>query len=226
MLKKVATKQRLTREAIAIRCAAEFQDGWLVNLGIGIPTLCSSFVPSGRNVLFHSENGVVGYGRLAMKEEVDIHLVNAGVQHITLGPGAFILDSATAFAIIRSKRLDAAVLGAYEIDEQGDLANYTLSPETGAQLGGAMDVATGAKRLYIVMQHTTPDGRPRLLKKCRLPITAKGVVQRVFTDLGLFDRTPGGYVLREIAPGWTPEEVQAASEAAIHISPDLKVLTA
>ena len=217
-------KQRLTREAIAIRCAAEFQDGWVVNLGIGIPTLCSSFVPSGREVTLHSENGVVGYGRLAFSEEVDLHLVNAGVQHVTLPPGGFVTDSAMAFAIVRGGRLDAAVLGAYEVDEQGNLANYKRSGQTGIQLGGAMDVATGARRLFVVMEHTRRSGEPRLLKNCTLPVTARGAVTKVFTDLGVFEIDKEGFLMTEIAPGWTVEEVQACTEAKLSVRGDVREL--
>ncbi len=219
-------KERLTPEAVAIRCAAEFADGWLVNLGIGRPTLCSNFVPEGRSVVFHAQNGVIGYGRLAFEHEVDIHLINAGLQHVTLLPGAVTLDSADAFAIARSGRLDAAVVGSYEVSEKGDLANYQLPNRKGGQLGGAMDVVSGAKRVFVVMDHTAADGSPRLLRQCTLPITARGVVTRVFTDIGVFDVNAEGFVLAEIAPGWTPGEVQEITEATLTVSPDLRDMDA
>ena len=219
-------KERLTPEAVAIRCAAEFADGWLVNLGIGRPTLCSNFVPEGRSVVFHAQNGVIGYGRLAFEHEVDIHLINAGLQHVTLLPGAVTLDSADAFAIARSGRLDAAVVGSYQVSEKGDLSNYQLPNRKGGQLGGAMDVVTGSKRVFVMMDQTAADGSPRLLRQCTLPITARGVVTRVFTDVGVFDVGPEGFVLAEIVPGWSPDEVQKITEATLIVSPNLREMDA
>ncbi|MBI4232930.1 MAG: 3-oxoacid CoA-transferase subunit B [Chloroflexi bacterium] len=214
-------KPGLDRQTMALRCAREFQDGWIVNLGIGIPTLCSNAVPEGRTVIFQSENGVIGYGPLATPETLDLHLVNAGVQHVTLQPFASIVHHADAFGLIRSGRIDVSVLGAYEVAENGDFANWKVAGKRGGGIGGAMDLAACAKRVYIIMEHVTRDGKPRLLKRCTLPITAPGVVKMVFTDLGVMEVGPQGFILKEIAPGWTPEEVQALTEARLHIPRDL-----
>lgn len=208
-----------------MRCAKEFQDGWIVNLGVGMPTLCSSFVPEGRTVIFHSENGVIGYGALATEENLDLHLVNAGVQHVTLQPFASIVHHADAFAIIRSGRIDACVMGAYEVAENGDFANWKVAGKRGGGIGGAMDLAVSAKRIFIMMEHTTREGEPRLVKHCTLPITAAGVVKMVFTDLGVFEVGSQGFVLTEIAPGWTPEELQALTEARLTIHRNLTEVT-
>ena len=215
------SKERLDRQTMALRCASEFQDGWIVNLGIGIPTLCSNYVPDGRTIVFHSENGVIGYGPLATRETMDIHLVNAGVQHVTLEPFASIVHHADAFGVICGGRISVSVLGSYEVAENGDFANWKLAGKKGGGIGGAMDLAACAQRVFIILEHTTKDGRPRLLKQCSLPVTAPGVVKMVFTDLGVFEVVPEGFLIKEIAPGWTPEEVQELSEAEIHVSPEL-----
>ena len=217
-----ATKERLTREQIILRTTQEFQEGWLVNLGSGLPSYCANYVPPERGVTFHAENGIVGMGKMATAEEVDLHLVNALGQHVLLQPWAAIVDHADSFALVRSGRLDVTVLGAYEVAENGDFANVSREPGKPGAGGGAMDMAANAKRVFVVMQHTTDDGRPRLVKGCTLPLTAPGVVKKVFTDLGVFEVTPGGFVIKEIAPGWTVEEVQALSEATIHTALDLK----
>lgn len=209
------TKQRLSRDLMAARVAAEFQDGWLVNLGVGMPTLCSDFVLAGRRIVFHSENGVVGYGRAASEDEIDPHVVNAGVQPVILQPYASILHHADAFAIIRRGMLDAGVLGAYEVGANGDFANWKMDGRAGGGIGGAMDIAACAQRIFIIMEHTTRDGTPRLLPRCRLPITARGVVSLVVTDLGVFQPHGNEFVLREIAPGYTFEEVAGLTGAPL-----------
>jgi 3-oxoacid CoA-transferase B subunit len=209
------SKQKLTRRQMAARTAAEFGDGWIVNLGIGMPTLCSDFVPDGRRVIFHSENGVVGYGRNASEEERDPHVVNAGVQPVLLEPFASILHHADAFAIVRSGLLDVAVLGAYEVSANGDFANWKTAGRKGGGIGGAMDIAACAQRVFIIMEHTTREGAPRLLRRCALPITAPGVVRLVVTDLGVFQPNGDGFTLHEIAPGYTIEDVQGVSAAAL-----------
>jgi len=211
----VEAKPRLSRDLMAARAAAEFQDGWIVNLGIGIPTLCSDFVPTDRRVIFHSENGVIGYGRNASPEEVDPHVVNAGVRPVLLLPFASIIDHADAFAIIRRGMLDVGVLGAYEVGANGDFANWKIAGRRGGGIGGAMDIATCARRVFIMMEHTTREGTPRLRVRCSLPITAPGVVTTVFTDLGIFDPLGEAFRLREIAPGYTPEEVQRLTDAPL-----------
>jgi len=218
-------KTVLDRQTIAMRCAKEFQDGWIVNLGVGIPTLCSDFVPEDRFVIFHSENGVIGYGPLATKENLDLHLVNAGVQHVTLRPFASIVHHADAFGIIRSGRIDVSVLGSYQVAENGDFANWKVAGKRGGGIGGAMDLAACAKRVFIIMEHTTREGEPRLLKRCTLPITAPGVAKMVFTDLGVFEFGPQGFILKEIAPGWLPEEVQSLTGATLQIDSHLTEVT-
>ena len=217
-------KHPLERQTMCNRLAMEFQDGWVVNLGVGMPTLCSNYDFGDTDILFQSENGVIGYGPLAAEGEEDIHLVNAGGQHVTLQQGAAIIHHADSFSLIRAGYVDVTVMGAYEVAENGDFANWKTLGRKGGGIGGAMDLAVGAQRVWIAMEHVTRDGNPRLLKRCALPVTAVGVVQRVVTDLGLFDVTPEGFLMREIAPGYTPEDVQAVTEAKLIISPDLKPL--
>ena len=214
-------KVPLTRQAMANRLAMEFQDGWVVNLGVGIPTLCSNFDFSDKTVIFHSENGVIGYGPIVPEGQEDLHLVNAGRQYISLVPGAAIVHHADSFSIIRGGYVDASVLGAYEVAENGEFANWKRKGRKGGGIGGAMDLAVGAKRVFIVMEHTTRDGEPRLLRRCTLPVTAIGVVKLVVTSLGLFEVTSGGFLLKEIAPGYTPQEVQSVTEARLIVSKDL-----
>ena len=218
----MAEKPRLTRQAMCDRLAMEFQDGWIVNLGVGMPTLCSNYVDPTKNLVFHSENGVIGYGPLAKPEEVDRHLVNAGGQNVTAVPGMAIVHHADSFALIRKGMLDVTVMGAYEVAENGDFANWRIPPRKGGGIGGAMDLAACAKRVFIALEHTTREGKPRLLKRCTLPITAPGVVTLVATDLGLFAVTPQGLQLREYAPGWTSEEIQELTEARLSIADDMR----
>jgi 3-oxoadipate CoA-transferase, beta subunit len=214
-------KAKLTRNQMAARAAAEFQDGWIVNLGIGIPTLCSDYVLPGRRVIFHSENGVIGYGRNASGDEVDPHLVNAGVQPVVLLPFAATIHHADAFAVIRRGLLDVGALGAYEASANGDFANWKTAGRFGGGIGGAMDIAACAKRIFILMEHTTRDGSPRLLSHCSLPVTARGVVKLVVTDLGVFEPLGEAFRLREVAPGYTLEEVQAVTGAPLVADPVL-----
>jgi 3-oxoacid CoA-transferase B subunit len=206
---------RLTRDLIAARVASELQDGWVVNLGIGMPTLCSDFVPVDRRVIFHAENGVIGYGRRSTEEEVGPHIVNAGVQPVELTPLASIVHHADSFALIRGGWLDAAVLGAYEVACNGDFSNWRLAGRRGGSIGGAMDIAACAKRLYVMMEHTTREGTPRLLMQCTLALTAPAAVRLVFTDLGVFEPIGSAFRLLEIAPGWTVPEVQALTAAPL-----------
>ena len=235
---------RLTRDLMAARVAAEFEDGWIVNLGVGIPTLCSNYSIEGKEIVFQSEKGrisqrfapttqlrakrsssslgVIGYGGMPPKGQEDLHLVNAGGQYVTLNPGAAIVHHADAFAVIRGGHVDVSVMGSYQVAENGDFANWRVAGRMGGGIGGAMDLAVGAKRVFIMMEHTTRKGEPRLLKELTLPATARGVVKLVMTDLGLFDVTPQGFRLREIAPGFTPDEVQKLTEAHLVIPRDLK----
>ena len=219
-------KSPLGRQTMCDRLAMEFQDGWLVNLGVGMPTLCANYDFGDKDVTFHSENGVIGYGPLAREGEKDPHLVNASAQYCTLNPGAAIIHHADSFALIRGGYLDVTVLGAYEVAENGDFANWRTAGRKGGGIGGAMDLAVGSKRVYIAMEHTTREGKPRLLTRCTLPVTAVGVVKLVATNLGLFEVTSGGFLLREIAPGYAPEEVQAVTEARLIVADDLKELQA
>jgi len=199
------------RQQIADRLAREFQDGWIVNLGVGMPTLCSNTDIGDRRVIYHAENGVIGYGPVAAPGEEDFNLVNAGGQNVTLLPGAAVVHHADSFAIIRSGRIDVTVMGAYEATCNGDFANWKLAGQKGGGIGGAMDLAVGAKRVFIMLEHRTRDGKPRLLERCTLPVTARGVVTLVATDLGLFAPTGEGFAVRDLASGVTLEEVRGAT---------------
>ena len=215
-------KPKLQRQAMCDRLAMEFQDDWIVNLGVGMPTLCSNYVDPNKDLIFHSENGVIGYGPLAPAGEEDKHLVNAGGQNVVPVPGMAIVHHADSFALIRGGMVDVTVMGAYEVAENGDFANWRIPNRKGGGIGGAMDLAACAKQVFIAMEHTTRDGKPRMLKRCALPITAPGVVTLVATDLGLFKVTAEGFELREHAPGWNPEEIQELTEADLLIPSDLK----
>ena len=183
-------KPKLQRQAMCDRLAMEFQDDWIVNLGVGMPTLCSNYVDPAKDLIFHSENGVIGYGPLAPAGEEDKHLVNAGGQNVVPVPGMAIVHHADSFALIRGGLVDVTVMGAYEVAENGDFANWRIPNRKGGGIGGAMDLAACAKQVFIAMEHTTRDGKPRMLKRCALPITAPGVVTLVATDLGLFKGNP------------------------------------
>jgi 3-oxoacid CoA-transferase B subunit len=210
-------KPKLTRQAMCDRLAMEFEDDWIVNLGVGIPTLCSNYDDPSIDITYHSENGVIGYGPLAAEGEEIPHLVNAGAQMVTAAPGMAIVNHEDSFALIRGGMIDVTVMGAYEVSENGDFANWRLPNRKGGGIGGAMDLAACAKRVFIALEHNTRDGKPKLLSRCQLPITAPGVVKTVATDLGLFDVTPEGFRIRELAPGWTPTEVQEHTEAKLVI---------
>ena len=218
----MADKPKLDRQAMCDRLAMEFQDEWIVNLGVGMPTLCSNYVDPDKFIITHSENGVIGYGPLAPEGAQDKHLVNAGGQFVTAGPLMSIVHHADSFGIIRGGMVDVTVMGSYEVAENGDFANWRIPSRKGGGIGGAMDLAACAKRVFIAMEHTTREGEPRMLKRCRLPITAPGVVKLVATDLGLFEITDQGFVLREHAPGWNPEEIQELTEATLIIPSGLK----
>ena len=215
-------KPRLQRQAMCDRLAMEFQDEWIVNLGVGMPTLCSNYVDPDKDLVFHSENGVIGYGPLAPAGEEDPHLVNAGGQNVTAVPGMAIVHHADSFALIRKGMVDVTVMGAYEVAENGDFANWRIPTRKGGGIGGAMDLAACAKQVFIAMEHCTREGQPRMLKRCALPITAPGVVTLVATDLGLFRVTPQGFELREHAPGWSAEDIQELTEAQLIIPEDLQ----
>jgi 3-oxoadipate CoA-transferase, beta subunit len=215
--------ERLTRDLMAARITAEFQEGWIANLGVGMPTMCSDFLPADKFIVLHSENGLIGYGRAASVEEAGPYVVNAGLIPVLLQDYAAILHHADAFAVIRGGRLDVAVLGAYEVAANGDFANWkTAVGKSGGGIGGAMDLASCAQRIFIMMEHTLRDGTPRLLMECKLPVTARGVVKLVMTDLGLFEPTGNGFRILEIAPGFTVDEVATLTEAPLEASPNLR----
>lgn len=217
----VITKERMDREVIAMRVAREFQHGMVVNLGIGIPTLCSNFVPEGRAIVYHSESGVLGYGELAPEGEEDMDFINAGGQFVTLNPGASFFHSADSFAMIRGGHVDITVLGALQVSERGDLANWFI-PERGiGNVGGAMDLAVGAKRVIAAMEHNDRQGNPKVVGECTYPLTGKGCVSLIVTDLAVIEVTRQGLILKEIAPGWTVEEVRSQTGAPLTPAPDL-----
>jgi 3-oxoacid CoA-transferase B subunit len=204
-----------SRQQMADRLAREFQDGWIVNLGVGIPTLCSNTDIGGREITYHAENGVIGYGPVLPEGQEDLHLVNAGGQNVSLNPGAAVVHHADSFSIIRSGRIDVTVMGAYEVACNGDFANWKVAGAKGGGIGGAMDLAACAKRVYIILEHNTRSGAPRLVERCALPVTARGVVTLVATNLGLFEPLGEGFRLRELAPGITLEAARAATGAAL-----------
>ena len=214
-------RDRLDREVIAMRVARELQDGDVVNLGIGIPTLCSQFVPEGRQILYHSESGVLNYGPMAEPGEEDIDLTNAGGQFLASYPGMSFFNSADAFAMIRGGHVDVAVLGALQVSERGDLANWML-PERGiGNVGGAMDLAMGARRIIVAMEHTDRNGNSKLVKQCAYPLTGAACVSLIVTDIAVMEVAPEGLVLAEVAPGWTAEDVQNETEPRLTVSPGL-----
>ncbi|MEK7777675.1 MAG: 3-oxoacid CoA-transferase subunit B [Chloroflexota bacterium] len=213
---------RLDREAIAMRVAKELPDGAYVNLGIGIPTLVSQFVPEGRTVIYHAEDGILNYGPLSGPDHEDIDLINAGLQFLLPVPGMAFFHSADAFAMIRGGYIDIAVLGAFQVSERGDLANW-IRPERGVgNIGGAMDLAAGAKRLIVAMEHTDPQGKPKVLRECSFPLTGSRCVSLIVTDVAVIEVTPSGLLLREVAPGWTPKEVQEITEPRLALAASLK----
>lgn len=215
-------KQRLDRETVAMRVAREFQDGDVVNLGIGIPTLASNFIPEGRQVIFHTENGALGFGPIAPEGEEEIDLINAGGQFVTSLPGMCFFHHADSFAMIRGGHIDITVLGGLQVSEKGDLANW-MSPERGVgNIGGSMDLAVGARRVIVAMEHTTTDGQPKIVRECSYPLTARGCVDLIVSDVAVIEVTPHGLVLREVAPGWSAEEVQALTEPQLLVAEDLE----
>lgn len=214
-------KFRLDRETIAMRVAKELQDGDVVNLGIGIPSLCSQFVPEGRDVLYHSESGVLNFGPMADEGDEDVDLTNASGHFLAWHPGMSFFHSADAFAMIRGGHIDVTVLGALQVSAGGDLANWML-PERGVgNVGGAMDLAAGAKRVIVAMEHTDRAGNSKVVQECSYPLTGKACVHLIVTDIAVMEVIPDGLLLREVAPGWSPQEVQAQTDAALIISPAL-----
>jgi 3-oxoacid CoA-transferase B subunit len=215
----------LSRQQMADRIARLFEDGWIVNLGVGMPTLCSNTDIGETDIIYHSENGVIGYGPIAPAGEEDLHLVNAGGQHVTLRPGAAVVHHADSFAMIRAGRIDVTVLGAYEVACNGDFANWKVAGAKGGGIGGAMDLAAGAKNVFLILEHTTRNGAPRLVRECAIPATARGVVKKVMTNYGLFEPAGNAFRLLEIAPGIEVEQVRAATGAELVVGSDLRRVT-
>jgi 3-oxoadipate CoA-transferase, beta subunit len=219
--------KRLTRNEIASRVAREIPDGSFVNLGIGLPTLVADYVPHGIEVLLHSENGILNVGPKPPAGEEDWDLVNAGKEPVTLLPGGAYFDSSLSFMMMRGGHLDYSILGAYQISGSGDLANWSMGTNNDLPaVGGAMDLAVGARKIWAIMEHVTKSGAPRIVRTCTLPLTAPRVVTRIFTDLAVIDVTPDGLVLREIVASLDLARLQEMTEASLSTSDDLKVLTA
>jgi len=222
MMGSLADKERLPRDIVAMRVAKELPDGSYVNLGIGIPTMVSSFVPEGRTVFYHSESGILNCGPLAEEGNEDIDLINAGGQYLQIIDGMSFFDSAEAFAMIRGGHVDVTVLGSHQVSATGDLANWMLPQRGVGNVGGAMDLATGASGVIVAMEHTDRNGEPKIVQECTFPLTGKGCVYLIVTDLAVIECDGHGLTLKEVAPGWTPEEVQQLTGAILAISPDVK----
>lgn len=213
------------REFITRRIAKEFKDGDVVNLGVGMPTMVANYIPEGIHVVLQAENGILGVGPAAAEESKTIDCIDAGGNFVSTLPGACFFDSAFSFSIIRGGHVNITVLGALEVDEEGNLANWMIPGKKVPGMGGAMDLVVGAQRVILSMEHVNKDGSSKILKKCTMPLTAVGVVKTVVTDMAVMDIVPGiGFVLKEIAPGYTVEDVQKATEAILTISPDLKTI--
>lgn len=215
----------LNKEQIAKRIAQELQDGFYVNLGIGIPTLVANYIPEGVNVVLQSENGLLGMGPFPYDGEEDADLINAGKQTITTLPGSAFFDSAMSFGMIRAGKVDLTVLGAMEVAENGDIANWKIPKKMVKGMGGAMDLVAAAKNIIVAMQHTNPKGESKLLAACSLPLTGVGCVRKIVTDLGVFDITPEGFLCLERAPGVSVEEIKAKTAGRLTIADDVKEMT-
>jgi 3-oxoacid CoA-transferase B subunit len=216
-------KDRLPRELIAMRVARELRPGDFVNLGIGIPNLVADFTDPGKGVIFHAENGLLGIARAQEAGRIEIpDMMNAGNQPVMPIDGAWLMDSAESFAIVRGGHLDVAVLGGLQVAANGDLANWMRPGRAVGSVGGAADIAAGARQLFVAMEHTTKEGEFKIVDRCTYPLTAVGVVKKVFTDIAVLSVDEVGFLLEEVAPGWTAEEVQSQSEAPLRVSPSLR----
>jgi 3-oxoadipate CoA-transferase beta subunit len=216
-LNVLAACKPLTRNEMAARLARDIPEGWLVNLGIGAPLQVADHVPAEREVIFHSENGVLGMGPAPEPETIDRWLINAGKQYVTLRTGGSYMHHADSFALIRGGHLDLCVLGAFQVAENGDIANWSTSDnDTAPAVGGAMDLAAGARQVWALMEHQTKSGESRLVRRCSYPLTALGAVKRVYTNLAVLDVTEQGFTVREMAPGMTFEVLQKITDAPLH----------
>lgn len=221
----MVNKERLDEQTIAMRAAKEFQDGDVVNLGIGIPALCANYIRVGREVLFETENGALGFGSIASPEEASIYFMGAGDMPLTRQPGTSFFSVDESHGLIRGRHLDIAVLGGLQVSEKGDLANWTLPTKKLGSIGGAMDIAYGAQKVIITMLHTTKRGEYRIVKKCSYSLTAPECVRIIVTDIAVIEVTSDGLLLKEVAPGWTPDEIQALTEPKLLVADDLKEIT-